>query len=360
MSAPFSLPQSDLWTRLTETKRPIFLYGMGDGADKILAELSVRGIPVKGVFASDEFVRGHSFRGFPVRRYSQVFAEHPDMIALLCFAVDYEPMLSRLNEIDAQCELYAPDVPVVPTDGHVFDLSYAKEHEGKLSEVYGLLADEASRRVFGEVLSYKLTGKISHLRSCETPHEEAWELLGAGHARFYVDLGAYNGDTLSAFIEKTGGAYTHLTAFEPDVKNCEKLRRKAADSGWRDLSVINAAAWDCADTLYIKKGKRGRGSALIKEGGTPVLADTVDHILNGGNADFIKFDVEGAEARAIAGAKETILRCHPNMEIAAYHKNEDLFAIPRQVLSIRGDYDVFLRHHPYVPAWETNYYFKAR
>ena len=48
------------------------------------------------------------------------------------------------------------------------------------------------------------------------------------------------------------------------------------------------------------------------------------------------------------------------MEIAAYHKNKDLCAIPRQVLSIRGDYDVFLRHHPYVPAWETNYYFKAR
>lgn len=360
MSLPFSLPQDDLWGRLAKTTRPVFLYGMGDGADKVLSVLSARGIAVQGVFASDEFVRGHSFRGFPVRRYSEVFAEHPDMIALLCFAVDYEPMLSRLNEIDAQCEFYAPDVPVIPTDGRIFDLSYAKEHESELSAVYSLLADEVSRRVFRDVLLYKLTGKISYLRGCETPHAEAWELLNVKRARFYVDLGAYNGDTLAAFIKRTGGAYAHLTAFEPDAKNCEKLRRKAVESGWRDLSVINAAAWDCADTLYVKKGKRGRGSALSNEGGIPVAADTVDHALGEQAADFIKFDVEGAESRAIAGTKKTILRCHPNMEIAAYHKNEDLFSLPRQILSIRGDYDVFLRHHPYVPGWETNFYFKAR
>ena len=360
MSLPFSLPQDDLWNYLAKAAKPIFLYGMGDGADKVLSVLSSRGIAVQGVFASDEFVRGHSFRGFPVRRYSEVFAEHPDMIALLCFAVDYEPMLTRLNEISAQCEFYAPDVPVIPTDGRIFDLSYVKEHESEICEAYDLLADETSRYVFREVLLYGLTGRISRLRGCETPHAEAWELLDVRHAGFYVDLGAYNGDTLAAFVERTDSTYTHLTAFEPDAKNCEKLRRKAAESGWRNLSVINAAAWDCADTLYIKKGKRGRGSALSKEGGAPVTADTVDRILGGQPADFIKFDVEGAESRAIAGAAETIVRCHPNMEIAAYHKNEDLFSLPRQILSICTEYDVFLRHHPYVPAWETNYYFKAR
>ena len=195
MSLPFSLPQDDLWNYLAKAAKPIFLYGMGDGADKVLSVLSSRGIAVQGVFASDEFVRGHSFRGFRVRRYSEIFAEHPDMIALLCFAVDYEPMLTRLNEISAQCELYAPDVPVIPTDGRIFDLSYVKEHESVLCEAYDLLADETSKHVFREVLLYKLTGRISRLRGCETPHAEAWELLDVRHADFYVDLGAYNGDT---------------------------------------------------------------------------------------------------------------------------------------------------------------------
>ena len=56
-------------------------------------------------------------------------------------------------------------------------------------------------------------------------------------------------------------------------------------------------------------------------------------------------------------AEETIRAQKPVMEIAAYHKNEDLFAIPLQILAICPDYKVYLRHHPYIPAWETNYYF---
>lgn len=55
MSLPFSLPQDDLWNYLAKAAKPIFLYGMGDGADKVLSVLSSRGIAVQGVFASDEF-----------------------------------------------------------------------------------------------------------------------------------------------------------------------------------------------------------------------------------------------------------------------------------------------------------------
>ena len=88
MSLPFPLPREDLWAYLAKTQRPIFLYGMGDGADKILNVLLSRGISIQGIFASDAFVRGHSFRGFPVRRYRDVLEENPNMTALLCFAVD--------------------------------------------------------------------------------------------------------------------------------------------------------------------------------------------------------------------------------------------------------------------------------
>ena len=46
MSLPFSLPQDDLWNYLAKAAKPIFLYGMGDGADKVLSVLSSRGIAV--------------------------------------------------------------------------------------------------------------------------------------------------------------------------------------------------------------------------------------------------------------------------------------------------------------------------
>ena len=58
----------DLWQRLKETDKPIALYGTGDGADKIIRKMRSDGTftKVKGIFASDGFVRRRSFCGFDV------------------------------------------------------------------------------------------------------------------------------------------------------------------------------------------------------------------------------------------------------------------------------------------------------
>ena len=65
----------DLWEYLQQTNKTVVLYGMGNGADKILAVLGERGIPVGGIFASDGFARGNLFHGMPVRTWSDIKAE---------------------------------------------------------------------------------------------------------------------------------------------------------------------------------------------------------------------------------------------------------------------------------------------
>lgn len=46
--------EQSVWRRLQEETRPIALYGMGDGADKILAQFDRLGIRASAVFASDD------------------------------------------------------------------------------------------------------------------------------------------------------------------------------------------------------------------------------------------------------------------------------------------------------------------
>ena len=84
----------------------------------------------------------------------------------------------------------------------------------------------------------------------------------------------------------------------------------------------------------------------------------VDSFLS--EAHFIKFDVEGAEKEAIEGAERIIREKAPALCISAYHRTEDLFAIPLQVKALQPDYKVYLRHSPYVPAWDTQFYFIAK
>ena len=70
--------------------------------------------------------------------------------------------------------------------------------------------------------------------------------------------------------------------------------------------------------------------------------------------DFIKFDVEGAEREALLGCREAVGRCAPDLQVALYHKSEDLFALPLLVRELRPTYRLFLRRFPSVPGWELN------
>ena len=62
-----------VWDNLRNTKKPIVLYGMGNGADKIIDWCEANSVKVSGIFATDEFVRYQSFRGLIVEKYSDIF-----------------------------------------------------------------------------------------------------------------------------------------------------------------------------------------------------------------------------------------------------------------------------------------------
>ena len=97
----------DLWEYLQETDKTIVLYGMGNGADKILSVLAERGVPVGGIFASDGFARGNLFRGMPVRTWSDVKAElgAENVIVLLSFGTSRPEVLENILRIRAEAEL---------------------------------------------------------------------------------------------------------------------------------------------------------------------------------------------------------------------------------------------------------------
>jgi hypothetical protein len=47
--------------------------------------------------------------------------------------------------------------------------------------------------------------------------------------------------------------------------------------------------------------------------------------------DYVKMDIEGAETRALSGARETLARFHPRLSIASEHTADDGWAIPEAV-----------------------------
>ena len=347
----FVTEQQFIWEYLSQVKKPIVLYGMGDGCEKLLRACTRFKIPVSGIFASDEYVRGHSFHGFPVLRYDEARKTFGEMVILLAFAV-FEPRLTeKIKRIAKENELYAPDVPLFGEG--LFDRSYLEAHRAELETVYRLLADETSRTVFRSVLNYKVSGKPEYLWNCETSVKEAYYILTLGPRECYADLGAYNGDTIQEFLKVVGNRYHRIFAFEPNPKNYKKLLRSC--QGIQDLQLFQTAAWNRKVSLPFRL-KAGRSSAFDPLEAGRVEADSVDHLIKE-PLTFVKLDVEGAERKALEGCREQIRYFKPKLAVSAYHRNEDLFSLVFQILSLRPDYRVFLRHHPYVPAWDTLYYF---
>lgn len=352
-----------LWDCLRRTEKKIVLYGMGDGAEKIKNVLDEIGVPVADIMASDEFVRGHSFLGYRVKKLSEIEELYgDDFLILVCFGSQLPDVMEHIYGIAAEHELYAPNVPVVG-DG-LFTLDYAREHRAELEKVYGMLADDQSRLVFENVIRYKLSGKLDFLRQCESPHEEMFDLLKIGTEETYVDLGAYNGDTIVEFLNETGMNFRKIYAMEPDHKNYIKLKRRLYMIGSGLLEAYNAGAWDTETTMRFSL-RAGR-SSKVDEGDPDKLANparyrevsmmSVDHMLQGDAATFIKYDVEGSEEHAIEGARNTIAAFRPKLSVALYHRNEDMFAIPLRIAAINKKYRFYLRHHPYIPDWDTNLY----
>ena len=348
------LPSLDLWQYLAATDKKIVMYGMGNGADKILAVCERYGIEIADFFASDGFVRGHSFHGKVVLSYSDTKAKYgaENMIVLISFGSSLPDVLELLRRVDAECETYAPDVPVC--DGEIFNYEFFNSHRDEIEKVHSLLSDDESKKIYENVILYKLTGKLCYLFDAECDKDESYSLLGAENFRSAADLGAYNGDTVRELLGYSP-KIERIHAFEPDRRNFRKLLEYCESfDGNVALLPINAAAWS-EDTTLSFGDEGNRNSGLFAKGKqTEVAALTLDGVLGGRYVDYIKYDVEGCEREALAGSEKTISAHSPRLLVSAYHLSEDIFELPLLIHEKFPEYKLYYRRYPYIPAWDLN------
>ena len=383
---------TDLWNMLkgeADKGRPILLYGMGNGADKILTVCEAYGIPVADFFASDGFVRGHSFHGKVVLSFAEAREKYGEknMIVLLSFASSRPEVLETIERVADVCEMYIPDVPVCGTE--LFNAEFYEDNRKEIIAARALLADEESRRVYNGILEYKLTGRMDILRATESSPADAYKsILHAENFNTAADLGAYNGDSIRD-LRQYAPRLQEVIAMEPDRRNFRKLEAYAATlrEAQDPLTVIpvEAGAWSTDATLaFHGSGNRNAGltdapAAASADAILPPTAEnpyfgkadavsvrTLDGLLAecrsdgripaDARVDFIKYDVEGAEREALLGSRATIERDAPALLVSVYHRSGDIFTLPRLVHDLNPAYRLYLRRMAGLPAWDINLY----
>lgn len=347
---------TDIWHTLKNSKLPILIYGMGNGADKIISVFEKYQITYSDVFASDGFVRGHSYKGKRVLSYSEASIKYPNGFDIVVsFGSKLPEVIETIYSLEKNHNIYSPDVEVCGNE--LFNQEFFDLHQNELYLARECLEDDISKSVFDDIVRYKLTGKLKYLKSTAYNESECDAILKCESYTSYLDLGAYNGDTIKKYLSLCPNL-KKICAFEPDKRNFKKLVAFCEQISDIEISPLNCAVYS-SDTTLSFSSSGNRNSTVVANGSfehkiIEVEAKAPDSVLE--SVDFIKYDVEGLEYEALYGSKRLIKDCQPDLLVSLYHKCEDMYKLPLLVKELNPNYALYLRRLPYIPAWDLNLY----
>lgn len=226
---------------------------------------------------------------------------------------------------------------------------YLDEFEDKFHQnfqqfenVFNLLCDKESKDVFLALINFKLTSNIKYLIDFkDTQYKQYFEdfLHLETDGESFVDVGSFDGGTSLEFIKRCP-QYNFIHVIEPIPQNMS-ITEKAL-SKYLNIAYHNVGLSDSQQTIrFIQAGHSSKQSA---KGTVLVKTDTLDNLIKT-TYTFLKMDIEGSELAAIKGAKQSIIKNHPILAICVYHKCDDFWTIPNEILSYRKDYKLYMRHY---------------
>jgi FkbM family methyltransferase len=238
------------------------------------------------------------------------------------------------------------------------NLEIIKQNAMKTIDV---LEDQRSREILYALIKcwFKLdVMEIEYASFCTNDQYYPSDIIKLSDDECFVDVGAFNGDTIQEFLQKVNYKFRNISAFELDKMNFEELQKMVGllDNNLKDkITLFNYGLFDKECNVTYETGGSGSQSTCINMiGQANDIGKTVrlSHVMNDEDITFIKMDIEGSELKALHGAEDIIKKQKPKLAICVYHNPEHLWQIPLYIKSIVPGYRIYLRHHT-VLEYET-------
>jgi FkbM family methyltransferase len=225
------------------------------------------------------------------------------------------------------------------------------QHRDEVGACMNLWSDDDSTIEYTAQVRARLTACFDDIAPSDSNGQYyPSDLLQFRDDEVFVDVGAFDGDSLESFINVASGRFRRAIAFEPDPDNFARLcARPSLAPDQSRLDLRRQAVTDTSGVVSFLTGQEM--SSRMGGGGVDVPAVTLDSLLDEGVVPtFVKFDVEGFEPEAIGGAAHTIAEHQPALAICVYHKQDHLWTLPLSVHRMNPHYRFHLR--PYGFIWE--------
>jgi len=327
---------------LKKSEYPLILLGAGFYANEVRQLLLHHKIKIDHVVVDEKWYVSHSFfYDHPIERINDVLNYYPK-INIIVALDNYQAKIEEFsqNPIVARCILF--EIASFHFDFSDYYL-VIKEHSTELENLYLQLADDYSRDIMVAFINAKISRNPKSLICLNVKDEEMYypEFFKLSDDEVFIDCGAFDGDSILSFVNKTKGKYSKVYAFEPDKNNIEKLKENT--SQFKNIEIIKKGCFSSKTTLYFRDGE-GLSSTFSNQGNVTIEVDTIDNVIPE-KVTIIKMDIEGSELEALKGAQKTICKNLPKLVICLYHKPDDLFTIPQYISELSDSYNLYLRHY---------------
>ena len=224
-------------------------------------------------------------------------------------------------------------------------------------EVYYLLEDEISRKIFHDFIKFQLnfSEELFHGEKSNGYFPNDINL----NYKVFIDAGAADGDTLRSWLKVVKTLLKkelYYYAFEPNLFLFHKMSTYVStieDKIKSKIKLYNLAIGE-NDTLC-KISNIGKSSSIEGNINKNSHQDTdknsdiirimrLDSLSLKRTPTFIKADIEGSEMSLLKGSKNTIHSIGSDLAISVYHKYDDIWKVPLLIKQINKNYRFYLRH----------------
>lgn len=331
----------------------VYLYGGGRASFFYLKWLASKKIPVKGIIETNSASSplGGGQMSLPIYSIDEFLSEQRDcsiVIAAPKYLREIESILKKAKY--SENAIYGFEAELYFSFGTMNDIEayrkYILSNWNRILKLRQMLVDELSVDTLKAFLQGRVSGDQRHFIDVMVPDQYyPKDVLSFNNSETLVECGSYDGDTLQKFMDVVHGEYEECYCFEPDPV-CADILEKRITEEWKSdkIHLIKKGVWDEKTELFFESTPEQGTSCVTSSSENSVPMVKIDDFVKE-KVSFIKMDIEGAELRALKGAKEIISSYRPKLAICVYHEREDFLDIPEYLHELVPQYKFYMRHH---------------
>lgn len=342
--------KEDILVQLKRETLPLVMWGAGSLAIEIKDFLKNKGIFLADIFVDDEYYcEGMMMDGKNILSYSELIKKYAEVNIILGNS-NYEKISMLENRKGVNKVFY------------FFSINYGIYEKTPISDiqnnidgfetVYQMLGDEISRENYMAFLKTRVSGNYRYIldvykKECNFFRNDIFTI---GENEVFLDVGAFDGDTIRIFLKENGGKYRAIYALEPDSINRNKLEKFIEDSQMQNVFVSDKGAWDKAEKLsFLSNLEQMSGviaEAHAEDDGTSIIVDTLDTLFQySDDVTILKINYREGVKEALNGAKYILKNHKPKLAIVVGFDCQNIVSIPQLIKDINPDYKLYMRYN---------------